>query len=486
MIEPLRAPVRPRVRKQPSGEVVLLEEVVAELLAAGGARVLVLSGEVGAGTTIAAQHLAETFSGKVGLRFEEPTWLVESPDKNQLWLSPNEDQPWLVLIHTEQPHFTSLVKYRLEGWERDEWIEYLLSVHHDRCASVMRRIQADAESDALGDNPGLWRQVLDELAADEALTTIRSALQRVVLKMFPDRATRLSVGRRSFEAMTPGQHSDQRPRQTRKTSIEVLVEKHPLVSKQAVLVILAAEAIIQEFENGDPRESLRRHWPRRLVHDVSQFVAKSQPVQDRLRKLLAARHREVHPLAASLRHVSSTGWKPDPPRLLGIKTGRLNLAGAFLAEADWPEVDLTRCDLSRAIFTRANLEHAQLGDATACGADFASANLQRVFLSRVNASDANFVGANLSSARGGKVILESANLSSADLTEARLLGSNLKSSNLKQAILRHACLASSDFHNANTDVDFYLVDLRDALYDLKQRAHFQKCGAILESRTRDD
>ena len=112
MIEPLRAPVRPRVRKQPSGEVVLLEEVVAELLAAGGARVLVLSGEVGAGTTIAAQHLAETFSGKGGLRFEEPTWLVESPDKNQLWLSPNEDQPWLVLIHTEQPHFTSLANYQ--------------------------------------------------------------------------------------------------------------------------------------------------------------------------------------------------------------------------------------------------------------------------------------------------------------------------------------------------------------------------------------
>lgn len=325
----------------------------------------------------------------------------------------------------------------------------------------MRRIQADAEGDELGDNPRLWRQLLDEFAADEALTTIRSALQRVVLKMFPDRATRLSVGRRSFEAMTPGHHSDQRPRQSRETSIEALFEKYQLVSKQAVLVILAAEAIFQELENGDPRESLRRHWPGRLVHDVSQFVAKSQPVQDRLRKLLASRHREVHPLAASLLHVSGTGWKPDRPRLLGIKTGRLNLAEAFLAEADWPEVDLTRCDLSRAIFTRANLEQAKLDGATAHHTDFSSANLQRVILPRLNASDASFVSANLCSVRGGRVILEHADLSFADLTEARLLGSNLKSTNLSQAILRRAYLNSSDFQHAKIDgADFTEADLK--------------------------
>ncbi len=53
--------------------------------------------------------------------------------------------------------------------------------------------------------------------------------------------------------------------------------------------------------------------------------------------------------------------------------------------------------------------------------------------------------------------------------------------------IRKANLRGADLRGADiTDVDFYLVDLRDALYDRKQRGHFQKCGAILETRTRDD
>jgi len=33
-----------------------------------------------------------------------------------------------------------------------------------------------------------------------------------------------------------------------------------------------------------------------------------------------------------------------------------------------------------------------------------------------------------------------------------------------------------------TDVDFYLVDLRDAKYDKDQERHFRQCRAILETR----
>jgi hypothetical protein len=31
-------------------------------------------------------------------------------------------------------------------------------------------------------------------------------------------------------------------------------------------------------------------------------------------------------------------------------------------------------------------------------------------------------------------------------------------------------------------VSFYLVDLRDAIYDAKQEEHFRRCGAILGKR----
>ncbi len=30
--------------------------------------------------------------------------------------------------------------------------------------------------------------------------------------------------------------------------------------------------------------------------------------------------------------------------------------------------------------------------------------------------------------------------------------------------------------------DFYLVDLREAIYDDRQLAHFRRCGAILDDR----
>lgn len=445
MIEPARAAVRPRVRLQPSGEVVLLEDVVAEFLAAGRSQTILLCGEVGTGTTAALHHLADCFATKPGVRFDDSSYEPESP---------TEDPRGWIIIHSEKPQFGHLIRAQLTGWGRDEWIEYLLAVHHNQCASVMRRIQADAEGDELGDNPGLWRQVLDEFAADEELTTIKVALQRVALRMFPDCESRLATGWRSFEAMVLPQQP-----------VKSLFEKPARLSKPAILLILAAEAVALELENGDPRGSLRHHWPGRLVHDVALYVAKSQPIQDRLRRLLVPKHRDVHPLAASLLHVSGIGWRPEPPRLVFLNSGQWNLAGAFLAEAEWPGVDLARCDLSKAIFTRGNLTRAKLDGAIADGADFSHADLQHASVSRLNGSNSNMSGANMTSVRGSKVLLERANLSFANLTEARLVRSNLKRTDLGQAIFRRACLTSSDLIEAVidgadfTEADFELADL---------------------------
>ncbi len=49
--------------------------------------------------------------------------------------------------------------------------------------------------------------------------------------------------------------------------------------------------------------------------------------------------------------------------------------------------------------------------------------------------------------------------------------------------IRKANLRGADLRGAHIDgVDFYLVDLRDALDDAAQEQQFQICGAILESR----
>ncbi|MFN0053079.1 MAG: pentapeptide repeat-containing protein [Planctomycetales bacterium] len=50
-------------------------------------------------------------------------------------------------------------------------------------------------------------------------------------------------------------------------------------------------------------------------------------------------------------------------------------------------------------------------------------------------------------------------------------------------MIRKANLRGADLRGAHIDgVDFYLVDLRDALYDSEQAQQFRRCGAILESR----
>jgi hypothetical protein len=47
--------------------------------------------------------------------------------------------------------------------------------------------------------------------------------------------------------------------------------------------------------------------------------------------------------------------------------------------------------------------------------------------------------------------------------------------------VRKANLRGADLRGANTEgLDFYLVDLRDALMDPKQIEHARQCGAILE------
>jgi hypothetical protein len=51
--------------------------------------------------------------------------------------------------------------------------------------------------------------------------------------------------------------------------------------------------------------------------------------------------------------------------------------------------------------------------------------------------------------------------------------------------IRMANLRGADLRGAkNDDTDFYLVDLRDALYDVRQEEHFRRCGAILVARAR--
>src|SRR5262249_47714251 len=85
------------------------------------------------------------------------------------------------------------IVYQIAPWTEDEVIEYLLAVHRQRCSCVMRRYYDSADKDLLSGNPELWRAVLDRLASDDTIPTVKDALRRLLDLRLTDRSTRERV-----------------------------------------------------------------------------------------------------------------------------------------------------------------------------------------------------------------------------------------------------------------------------------------------------
>jgi uncharacterized protein YjbI with pentapeptide repeats len=195
--------------------------------------------------------------------------------------------------------------------------------------------------------------------------------------------------------------------------------------------------------------------------------------------------------------------------------------------------ELSRCDFREADlrgsrFSRCSLKHATLTGSRVDGASFNNSNLDSADLTSVTGERASFVRAALYDA-----ILSSSILPRADFRGAFLLNTGLAQIDWEGADLRDADFAGASFHYGSsrsglvnsfiagegsktgfyTDeyleqdfkapeeirkanlcgsdlrgakvegVDWYLVDLRGALYTPDQAAHFARCGAILHTRS---
>jgi uncharacterized protein YjbI with pentapeptide repeats len=206
-----------------------------------------------------------------------------------------------------------------------------------------------------------------------------------------------------------------------------------------------------------------------------------------------------------------------------------NLADALLIDGDFARVDLQGANINHADFSGANLEGAcltglELGIARFEGArfgstdlrfcnleemqltapDFHDAQLLNALLTGSKMPDASFVGADLRNAGLAEVEWPGAKLCAADLRGASfhlgssrngLVGSPIacegsrtgfytddyQDQNVKPVEeIRKANLCGADLRGAKIqDVDFYLVDLRDAKYTRDQAEHLRSCRAIL-------
>ena len=142
-------------------------------------------------------------------------------------------------------------------------------------------------------------------------------------------------------------------------------------------------------------------------------------------------------------------------------------------------------------------------------ADFHDANLSGALLTGSRMPDANFRGAELRDAGLAEIDWPGACLRDVDLRGATfhlgtsrngLVGSPIACEGSRTGFytddyhdqdikpaeeIRKANLRGAELRGANIkDVDFYLVDLRDARYSQDQAEHFLRCRAILDDRIR--
>jgi uncharacterized protein YjbI with pentapeptide repeats len=208
--------------------------------------------------------------------------------------------------------------------------------------------------------------------------------------------------------------------------------------------------------------------------------------------------------------------------LAGACLVRANLCGAQLIRADITGADFTQANLQAsslnnldlrlacfdfAIFAKAKLRQCNLEAMELPGADFEQADLRAAHLTSSIMPKANLRGADLRGAGLADVEWEGADLRDADLREASfhlgstrsgLVDSPYPSHGTRTGFytddyneqdfkspeeIRKANLRGADLRGAKIEgVDFYLVDVRDARYDLQQEVHLRKCGAIMKTR----
>jgi uncharacterized protein YjbI with pentapeptide repeats len=452
MVNPVRAAVRPRVVCPQYREPVLLEEFVRELACGGQTEMLALYGPPGAGTTSALQHLQAVIGPDTGIELI-PSQLPTLRDPN--W-------PTARIRFPVNLTMTTTVRCSLAGWQRDEWIEYLLAVHHDACGSVIHRLPEDPASEQLDGNPSLWSQILDLMALDPALD-LKLAFAKVVDRWLPDSQLRSEIAERVLLAVTSQANEDQFDQIA--ADFQLPPEVVRLMFIVATRRLLATEAAWRRLQKSSRRDFnllvINRKWPRTLIEDLGTRIAQSPPMQVKLRRLLSPRAKAAYPLVASLLHSAGANWIQRDTGLFTNGNRSLSLRGAFLDGVDFTAVKLRNCNLTEGSFENARFSDAILDRIEADRASFHGVCFHHAVFRSVFASNANFLATDLSGAQGETLSLIQCDLTFANLTDVKLIRCTFAGANLSGAIfhrallkdccLRGACLDDADFMDANLE-----------------------------------
>jgi uncharacterized protein YjbI with pentapeptide repeats len=467
MIPAQHATVKPRVISDGGSDAFLLEDEIARLLEMKARGLVAVLGPAGSGKTTALQHLAAVFPAVPGLL------LLDEGD----FLGGADAAPVRLIVYASEvagprPH---LGVYRLASWEKDDLIEYLLSMHHQRCAAVMARVRDD-DHGLLGGVPELWRTVLDRLAFDDTIPDVRRALHRYLGAQLVDvdlveRARSACLN----AALTSGADLMKALAELARPGFAdglVRVLRHP-----AAQLLLASERIAAELHGDGDCDFLAKRLPRELVQAAAPLVANDRRAREHLYRLLAGPSWS-HAMSASLLHAARVGWVPTPGHrpwlagayLDGARWPGIDLSGAYLGQAGLAGADLSRADLANAFAHQIDLSLAHLLDATLDEINADEADLSHANLSRTRARQARFQGACLEGATFDYAVLRRAYFGRANLTGASFRGADLSQVRFidflaapPELVAEEACRASATMGAKLEGTDFTGADLTEAV-----------------------
>jgi uncharacterized protein YjbI with pentapeptide repeats len=450
----VRAAVRPRVISPETGDGILLEDELGILLQAGNCPLVAIVGSPGSGKTMALSHLAAVLPpwalARVRLVDHQSTLDAE---RAAAVLAESQTMAVVAVHHCRSPAART---YQLAPWGQDDLIEYLQSVHRVKCASVMKRLRTSGNLGLLEGVPELWTAALDEMAKDESILDVGTALGRALKdRLRGDAALRKRVEDFCLHALGTTAH----PARTT-AAFQILAEVSlgttlgdgllHLLRHRPAGKLLAADRLASIIMLGPPPAVLAAHFPRDLVDETAQRLIGDDNALQTLRAWVrTAKYCDVHPMAASLLHAAGSTWCPD------VQDG-LRLRGAYLEKIGWGRVALEKVDLSHADLTDADLTAARLDNAIAEGAQFRRAKLERATMGGVFAHGANLSHAHLRSVIAPEAHFEEADLSGACLIEAncwkaKFDGANITDADFSGAILEDASLVQLDLRIARFD-----------------------------------
>ncbi|MEZ6124049.1 MAG: pentapeptide repeat-containing protein [Planctomycetaceae bacterium] len=444
--------VRPRYTSPSSGEILTLEETVAELFRQRSSGVVEICGPTGSGKTTALIFLARRLSPDLNVcMLQHPLDGAVPPDRRVI----AEVGPSC----TPLPH--RIARLNLAGWQTDDVIEYASSIPAADRGSVISRFCGAEDRYLCGEIPEICSVVIDRFRQNRTLNTVADAIRDELTELVGDSVVRhpAVADLLSINMVSPG---SPRPQPLPLKAVRLL--RHRIIQD------LAVAAHVADRLNRGCAEILRQDPA--AVARGAEFIPGwlSQQGCDRLRTCLADRNDDsIHPQCASLLLTCDPTWTPD-------RKVRPRLTGSKLTGARWAYADLRRYQLDRADLGGAILDGALLSRASAASASFHSAslryanlrrmtahgcNLDRASLQNCLASNAGFTGASFVGADASDSSFSHADLTGADLTDAILCRSFLRGALLDRAILEGCNLSGADLGMASVkNVCFETCSLR--------------------------